>query len=62
MKTIYRTLFIAILLLAQHALTAQNCTAAFSFDGTDQTIQFMDESTVAAGDQIVSWFWDFGDG
>jgi plastocyanin len=39
----------------------QNCTAAFTWDETDLTIQFTDLST-SDGGPIVSWFWDFDDG
>ncbi|PHI18709.1 hypothetical protein CEQ90_16755, partial [Lewinellaceae bacterium SD302] len=41
---------------------SQSCTAAFGFGPTDITIEFMDQSTVGPGDQIVSWSWDFDDG
>ncbi len=40
---------------------SQTCEAAFSWDDTNQTIQFFDESTSLPGDPIVSWFWDFDD-
>ncbi|MCG8326505.1 MAG: PKD domain-containing protein, partial [Chitinophagales bacterium] len=58
------TLLLTISIISLTPLTgvAQNCQAAFSFDGTDITIQFTDESTSAPGDPIVSWSWDFDDG
>ena len=40
---------------------SQTCQAAFSWDDTNITIQFFDESTTASNDPIVSWFWDFDD-
>src|SRR6056297_2103572 len=39
----------------------QSCTAAFTWDETDITIQFTDLST-SDGGPIVSWMWDFDDG
>ena len=41
------------------AVQAQ-CTALFSWDDTDITIQFIDQST-SNTDPIVSWLWDFDD-
>jgi PKD repeat protein len=49
------------LLLWVHA-DAQQCEALFSFDNTNLTIQFTDQSTHSAGNPIISWFWDFDDG
>ena len=43
-------------------LLGQDCQASFTFDETDLTIQFFDQSTSDAGDPIISWFWDFDDG
>ncbi len=52
--------FSIVLFLFKGDANAQ-CIAAFSWDDTNPTIQFYDESTVAPGDVIVSWFWDFDD-
>ncbi len=52
--------FSIVLFLFKGDTNAQ-CIAAFSWDDTNPTIQFYDESTVAPGDVIVSWFWDFDD-
>ncbi len=53
-------LSLAILLFSLCNLLGQ-CNAFFSWDDTDITIQFMDESTTLPGDPIISWFWDFDD-
>ena len=55
------TLLLLLGFLFSNNIYGQNCTAAFSWDDTDLTIQFFDESTTASGDPIVSWFWDFDD-
>ena len=37
------------------------CSASFTWDDTDITMQFMDTSTSDSSDPIVSWLWDFDD-
>lgn len=56
--------FLCFVLLSGFSISdtyAQGCSAAFTWDGTDTTIQFTDLSTSETG-TIVSWFWDFDDG
>lgn len=55
------TLVSVFLLLAASA-QAQTCAALFTFYINDLTVQFMDQSTHAPNDPIVSWDWDFDDG
>jgi len=43
-------------------MEAQTCQALFSFDATNLTIHFIDQSTHAANNPITSWSWDFDDG
>lgn len=57
MKTI---LLFALILMSATSLSGQ-CNASFTWDDTDITIQFMDNSTATPGDAIVSWLWDFDD-
>ncbi len=59
MKVIW-TLF-SLLLLTMPA-ASQTCEALFTFDNTNLTIHFMDQSTHATGDPIISWDWNFDDG
>nr|MBS0037025.1 PKD domain-containing protein [Saprospiraceae bacterium] len=63
-----RKFFLRVFLMSQLFFTlfctlslSQDCTAAFTWDDTDLTIQFTDLSTSQNGN-IVSWFWDFDDG
>ena len=55
--------FWTIALICQaHAVCAQSCQAAFTFEEAGLTFDFTDASTSLAGDPVVSWFWDFEDG
>ena len=56
-----RLIAIVFIVMISPFFLLSQCEALFSWDDTNQTIQFYDESTVAPGDQIVSWFWDFDD-
>ncbi|GAB4244436.1 MAG: hypothetical protein Kow0027_04150 [Saprospiraceae bacterium] len=57
-----KLLLLAPLLVLCWNLTGQSCTADWTFDDTDLTIQFTDLSTSAPNDPIISWTWDFDDG
>ena len=59
MKVIW--IFFGLILLTAKA-DSQTCSALFTFDHTNLTIHFTDQSTHASGDPIVSWSWDFDDG
>ena len=56
-----KNLLLTCLLLVAATVISAQCTASFTWDDTDITIQFMDTSTSDPGDPIVSWFWDFDD-
>ena len=56
------SLFVLLILFSAYSAFGQECTAAFTVEDTDLTMQFTDASTTAPGDPIVSWFWDFDDG
>jgi plastocyanin/PKD repeat protein len=59
MKTLWT--LISVLFLIGRA-DGQACEALFTFDATNLTIHFQDQSTHAPNNPITSWSWDFDDG
>ena len=59
MKKIYFLTFVFLFLLNQ-SITRAQCSPSFSFTQSANTISFNDLS-VAPGDTIISWNWNFGD-
>lgn len=61
MKKIY-VLLLAVTSLVTYAEQAKaQCTAAFTYVTTADTVDFTDASTTSSG-TVISWGWNFGDG
>ena len=62
-RQLYILLYVGfnIFILGLNECSAQ-CDALFTFEDTELTIQFIDQSTSESGDPIIAWFWDFDDG
>lgn len=61
MKKIYLLCFFAIVSLALTNKAKAQCTAAFTYVVTADTVDFTDASAATFG-SVVSWGWSFGDG
>ncbi|MEO6131782.1 MAG: PKD domain-containing protein, partial [Saprospiraceae bacterium] len=59
MKSLFTIVCFVVLAMR---VESQTCQALFSFDNTNLTIHFMDQSTHSANNPITTWFWDFDDG
>ena len=59
-KTYYLLLF-AILSLSYTTKTKAQCTAAFTYTATADTVAYTDMSATSFG-SVISWTWNFGDG
>lgn len=60
METMFKNIFLGIILFAFGSANAQNCNPKFSYtvDSSGYIIHFMDTSSGG----ITNWYWSFGDG